>query len=337
VSLPEPGSFTVEFRTPDLTFSSVATGVAFTDPDDQVDVTLPAGRIEGVVVDENGDPVPDALVRAEGLRESESGPPGRFPLSAVARADTAGAFALDALAEAAWTLVADAGQRQSGPQLVTVGRDELRPGVRLVVEEVRPVRLVVVSEHGEPVRAAEGVLVLPYPTHGRYFRTDDQGLAELRLHPSATDATVFLSASGHSRTLLRVPIKPHIRILLPRSSGRLELVPRPSWTASDLNHLSLVASDGACMPLSTIAGFGPGPVVPTPAPGSTRELVVPDLAPGVWRLARLSDAEAMMIGMVGGGLQLPALATVTVQPGVTMRLEIEAEELPDGPRSGRER
>lgn len=326
VVLAESGSFTVEIVTADLSFSSVVAGVSFTDPEALVEIKLPEGRIEGFVVDQAGEPVANAIVRAEGVR-SDSGFVGRHPLSFAAKTDIGGGFVLEGLGPAEWTLLASAGDRESEPRLVTLGDDEVRPGLRLVVEEAQSVTIAVVSELGEPVRGAEGVLVLPFLTHGRFFRTDHQGLVEMRLPKVATVATALVAASGFSRNLLRVPLNARARIVLSRNSGRLELVPQAPWSAHDLSHLGLVAADGSGESIRTFASLGQHLTAAIPSPASLRPIVLPDLSPGIWRLVRFSGDYAELMGALqGGGLHIPALATFTIEPGATTRLQVDPLE-----------
>jgi hypothetical protein len=330
VVLPEAGTFTVEFLTADFTFSSVVGGVRFRDPTKLVAVDLPDGRIEGVVVDGQGEPVADAIVRAEGVW-----PDGAiavaWPLSSSARTDAGGRFALEALEQAAWTVLADVGDRESEPEVVMLGVDERRSGVRLVVEETRSVTITVVSEHGEPVRRARGVLFLPFRMGGRELRTDHRGLIEIEVPAWSRMATVAIGAPGLSRTVLRVSLEEQTRILLPQASGSLELVPRAPWSAHDLSHLGLISADGAGESIRSFASFGEPLAAAIPSPGSTRPVVLPDLAPGTWRLVRFTGAHAELLALLeGAGLQLPALATFTIQPGATTRLEVDPYQPPAG-------
>ena len=335
----EPGRYTLWFYSEDERFdhlSASVSGVLFEDPRDLVEVKLPNGRIEGVVVDEDGEPVPDIHVGASAIDLNESGDYDllRIPLEAGARAGADGRFALEALAKGEWELTASRDSLKSESARVSLARDEAVSGVRLVVRETLSIEVVVISEPGEPVRGAILEVFLPISDPGGFpgwarFETDQSGRAELESKPSLVgrSATVAVRATGYARTIRRVPLASRMQIVLSQLSGRLEVVPDGPWSYRDSIDLTLVSSDGAAVSLQTLAGDIDGPRLSLPWPGSTGAFVVPDLAPGSYRLVRLARTYADMVALYEGhGHRFPALATFTVQSGGTTRIEIAIED-----------
>ena len=344
--VPESGRYLCEFhaKTGDLVTS--VPEVRFEDPEEMLEIELPEGRIEGVVVNTDGEPVSEARVTASGAPRAalEQGGLRTAMLSAGTVSDADGRFALEALAESLWTLKARAGAQESEPLVTALGLDEFLPGIRLVVEDTIEIPIVVVSESREPVRGAAGTVAVPPslpwelgPT--LFFQADHQGRFGIRVPASVVDrvANVVLSAPGYSRTVLRTPLTPGTRIVLPRAYGRLELVPEEPWGMPDLLGLGLVASDGAGERVGNLGAASEAILASFPLPGTSRPIILPDLAPGTWRLVRLTStyAEALVV-LAGQGHQLPALATFTIQPGQTTRVEVPVEKRSRSKRAKKE-
>ena len=92
VPLTAPGEYDVTFRDATGQAMELSTPARFTNPAVRADVQLGAGRISGVVLDENGEPVEGATVEAErsrGLDDSTA--------EAYARTQRNGAFEIDGL------------------------------------------------------------------------------------------------------------------------------------------------------------------------------------------------------------------------------------------------
>ncbi|MCZ6793488.1 MAG: carboxypeptidase-like regulatory domain-containing protein [Planctomycetota bacterium] len=169
------------------------------DPPRTVTVRLEAGlTLRGLVVDEEGEPLPRA--RIELARAPGGGPEQR---GAASGAD--GRFEIRALGEGEWTLTAfKNGHRGGGPRRVVLPRelpDEFpqQAPFRIELPRDRPVPLRVLTADGRPLEGAEVRVRLAGFTRaalplGR-ARSDGRGIARLRGLPAEED--VELIVAGH--------------------------------------------------------------------------------------------------------------------------------------------
>ncbi len=141
---------------------------------------VPEARIEGVVVDAKGKPVPGARVAAPDFMGAATG----APWDAV-RADAEGKFVLDGLAPGEYPLIAmspTGGGALKEP--IELGLGQVRTGVTLeLTKELRYVNLRTVDEKGEPVPRCMVRLQPDKYSIGQWFRMDHEGRGQMPAAP----------------------------------------------------------------------------------------------------------------------------------------------------------
>ncbi|RPH57447.1 carboxypeptidase regulatory-like domain-containing protein [bacterium] len=164
VVLPEAGTFEIVLDKPGLYEAQVADAkgrfqnatvrrIELINPDREIRIELPAGRIAGRVTDAEGRPVARARIHAESaasLEAEEADLPGvAFTrLSATSAED--GSFAIEGAPEGSWTLVARSGDRASPPHAIRLGPDERLEGVDIEISVPGPVEEDAQEENGTP-------------------------------------------------------------------------------------------------------------------------------------------------------------------------------------------
>jgi hypothetical protein len=164
----------------------------------------PASRIQGVVADEAGKPLPDyeLFVRQAAPQGSAGGGPG----TARQIHEPRGAFSLDRLVAGAYSLEAVTVDGQRGETAVQVGGAETRTGVRLVVRRATTlVGLVVDGETGRPIEHADARL-----SSMRSFvetaRSDAHGKFVVHGVPAGTAVGIMAWADGYETTNTRTEV-----------------------------------------------------------------------------------------------------------------------------------
>lgn len=345
IRLPGPGTYLVEWFDPRRGQSTVVPEVRFEDPDEEVIVRSPRGRIEGRVVDEEGKPVREGFVGALAVTcepgaecEFERPYPG---ISASIRED--GSFALTRVAGGSYRITARAekGEVESESQVVQLPEDGRLAGVVLVLRRSRPLDLAFVSPEGLPLVAIGGqVLALRADgeVDGHRFVTDARGNATVRLRGGARGrALVLLDAPGRAIAGFRVDTGRagrHRLALPPTGSLVLRTGPRDQRTADEglggaaqlTGPLFLVGAE-ATLPLGGLVN-----VLQTGLPEG--RLRLDGLAAGPWVLVR-TPPELWLPALRGivRGEPLPGapLASFQLEPGGEVVLDLGATEPPAAP------
>ncbi len=327
VFLPEPGIYAVKIRSKDGTVETAVPAVEFEDPDTVVEIKIPDGSIEGVVTNSEGAPIAGAWVEVKGRLEDPRIDPGsvRVPIFVRSvRTQVDGTFLLQAVPPGKLNLRARKGDSSSGVDVVELAVDEGLRGVRLQVEQGVLLAGRVVDAAGRPVWGAQG-MVGATPTEmfqlvdGATFETAADGRFEVRLPPGTSGkVTIDLITPGMPMTSVRRAVGQDLKIRLPLRGGRVRLLKESelAWGDAELSHgsLVLIGEDGSCLPVF----FGLDPSS-SPIQVSRQVLILPNLAPGTWSIARgRGSVEEAFRLLHGRGIGRPPLAVFVVEPGQTV-------------------
>ena len=336
VGLPGPGLYTplVFLKGMDLGPRSLSP-VRFEAPEEEVSVHLPETALRGRVVDPEGRGL-EAVVTAEieiSNAPASDSPPG--PWSLVTASGPEGFFQLDALPAGTWALRAttleNLGtgiQRRSRPHTIQVLEDEVREGLRLVVERGRRAGGRVLRADGLPLAGARLRIEYPRPEATAFAAShavsaDSRGGFEVELSPDAPqEGTLVIDAPGRMRGTRRIRLAEDQEIVVPSEPGDVLLHPPPSgWGSGGIAGLVLVFEDGSAWALAQAASALDGSADPP--------LRIQAMHPGLWKLFRPpGEIEASDTrGILGAsGLESPAWTGFEVLPGSS--LEIELPDLP---------
>ncbi|HSM50779.1 MAG TPA: carboxypeptidase-like regulatory domain-containing protein, partial [Thermoanaerobaculia bacterium] len=348
IRLPGPGTYAVEWFDERRKQMVVVPDVRFEDPDEEVIVRVPRGRIEGRVVDEEGKAVREGSVEALGVdceigRECEIVRPTRDP-SARVRED--GSFALTRVAGGSYRLTARAekGEVESDSQVVELPEEGRLTGVVLVLRRSRPLDLAFVSPEGLPLVAIGGQ-VLALRADGELdwhqFVTDARGQATVRLRGGVPGrALVLLDAPGRAIAGFRVDTGragPHRLVLPPTGSLVLRSGPRDARDPA----VSDEGLGGAALLTGPLFLVGAEVTLPLGGLINVLQMGLPEgrlrldgLAAGPWVLTRTpQDLLFPTLRGILRGDPLPGtpLASFQLEPGGEVVLDLGASAPADGP------
>ncbi len=327
VPLEGPGTYTVRVsdlhreRLPD----AVVPEVRFEDPDDPVEIRLPEGRIAGVVVDDEGRPVPGAKIKSQSNQPVEKGT--RFnEARRLDRAQSDGEFAVAALAPGTWTLVAEAESGESLPRTFQIAADQRVDGVRLVVEQRTEIHGRVVDVLGQPVAGAHLTITPQAAAAGEvpdWTRTTTDGLGSFALATALAGRIAnfqVVTADGSAAAVLAELAKETL-VELPILSAPVAIsLPCAKRPPSISGVYVLVAQDGAFIPL-------PGVGQTEHESDSPCRFVrtIPALGAGLWHLVRVDTAAEQSMLTSGAGALLQSRGEIRSTPGAVARVRVESE------------
>ncbi|MCC6152357.1 MAG: carboxypeptidase regulatory-like domain-containing protein [Candidatus Hydrogenedentes bacterium] len=193
-----------------------------TAPVEDVTITMTKeASIAGIVVDENGQPVPSAQVIPYPVKKDQQG----FG-SPIERANEKGEFKLARLAEGEYQLQAvlgnSAGWMQNpNKEVIRVAAGESKTGVRVLADGAGGLSISgrVTGEDGKPVRDAN-ILALGPSTHAN-GRTDSDGrykVADLK----EGNFSLQVQASGYSRGILQIAAGSENADIVLKGTGKIE-------------------------------------------------------------------------------------------------------------------
>lgn len=197
-------------------------------PGDELNILLPSTRLEGVLVDEEGKPVPRAVVTAE--------PGGGGTAQQKVNQDAKGEFRFDGLEPGRYVVSAETEEAASSSTAVDLDEAQKAPPVRLVLRRHAKLRLVVTSPEGDPVPAAR-VKALPMQllqSSASLSLTERDGGVDLLMPPDTTEVGLSIGAPGFAYWFGRVAIPPNgvSTLRLARQGGTLRLE-TPAAATSD--------------------------------------------------------------------------------------------------------
>lgn len=322
VLLKRPGDYNVAVRGKSEAVRAFVRGVKVSEPDEPITIRLPEGRIEGFVVDEQDKALAGAQVSAlcaprleDTAAETEAALEAPLGIGVTTSPD--GRFELNGLDACRWLLTAQAGEKRGGPVAVRLGRNERLSGLRLRLAKGLEVLGRVLDAFGRPIGGAGLQVVMPAEPGTsipatEWLTTDSEGrFSFVTSRRTPCIANLEVAADGLPVSAFRVPTTENVEVRVPQSFGsaRFEL-PAESISDADLRWLVLVREDGAFVSWVGME-LGGAKYLPNPEKGGV--LLVPRLAPGIWRLVRISSEAALNLLASGQGASLPALATAVVE------------------------
>jgi hypothetical protein len=289
--------------------------------DVRVTVRLPAGTVEGVVVDEAGQPFTGpSFVFAHGLNDtSELG----LVQAKLLPAD-GGRFRLQGLAAGGYRIHATAPGRQSGEVEVSVKESAATAGVKLVLAAESPLSGRVIGIDGTPVAGAE-LLVFPADSpYGlvRTIRSDAEGRFTSPLPAGTREVVLRVGALGFARRLLRrtVASGTELVVQLDPVGGTLAVGPVDPHQ-DDRGGLYVINDEGAFDSLGSLLRWsalqGEGP----PSDGLAR---ISSLAAGHYRVCRAAPSEYQ--AFITGALDRRKCTEGDLPRGGELRLTLPASE-----------
>lgn len=290
--------------------------IDITSNEHDVVIAIPEGRISGRVVDANGNGVANASVRATGTQigESVQGVEGETHSTAD------GTFVLDGLSDGTWAVEARQEKRRTTPIELALSVGQQFDGVKLILSEAAKLTGQVTTTAGAP---ADGVLVILDRLGDAGFagplfaRTGADGQFSIDISESLLGQLLDLKlrASDSSVASERLRATDPLLVQLPPTGSVRLSTGKDSITAL---MTVFVADDGSnlnvafCHPKVAESGDG-------------RTLTIPHLAAGHWRYVEARTPADVGRIMRGEAAVLPALASFSVQPGVTAEVNVRGE------------
>lgn len=261
----------------------------------EIELRLPDTVLRGSVVDEQNNPIPEAIVSAMSDGEVQEG-------QIQVRTNQEGRFEIRGMLPGPTLLEADAGEdRTSDPVTVDVQGDEDSKSWILIARAQLKISGTVVSPAG-PVPGARVKAVpadMPYIT-ARSFTSDAQGHFELRLPRKTQQILMSASAPGFSFRMLRVavPENPAIVVSLEQTGGSLIVEKEPPLDLTDPNApMVYLLHGGSVEPLPILMSWAIASGSPQDGSGRT---IIPNLEPGPYQacLALPSEWAGLSFGIV---------------------------------------
>jgi hypothetical protein len=312
VLLEGPGDYTVSVQ--DAAGRSVALNraVAFADPDDEVRIELPDGRIRGRVVAASGVVLEQVTITATQQLTA--------PAAVTAtRGATDGRFELDGVAAGMWEIVAESDTARSEPAVVNLSGGDVQ-GVTLVMDPVEKVPVLVVDATGVPMRGAVVIAEFPRPDGTGLkrdaLRTNAKGIAEFRVSRAqqAAPANLVIMTPDSQVSCDRRRLAGQPSIMVPAASGEVRLTGR-RWGSPAESRRWLVSSAGCSVPFLAKSEA---------EPSGEEAMVFPKLAAGRWTYTETrtpAEVAALLTGRA-----LPSITTFTAVGGTTTRVELPTEQ-----------
>lgn len=284
--------------------------VAFDDPDKDVKIELPTGRIHGRVLDPAGTPVARANVSAS---QQIAAPAG----AAFARSAPDGTFELDSIAAGTWELVAESETERSEPVLIAVSSADIDT-VSLVVDPVMKVPVRVLDATGTPLAGA--FVTAQFPQRDRagskidVQSTNADGIAEFRVSRAQQATVINLVTMTRDRQIsceLR-RMDGEQTIIVKPGSGELRLTGR-AWGAWANVQGWLIASSGCGVPFLAKSEREPSGDI---------AIVFPRLAAGRWTYVETHSPAELTALLTGRAASLAPIKSFTIEAGATVRVSL---------------
>ena len=306
VLLDGQGEYSVRVQEPDGGGASLSRYVSFADPDDEVAIELPSGRIAGRVIDSTGAPVSGAVVSASQQLSEHAG-------AAYARNTPDGQFVLNNIESGTWELVAETKNGRGDPVAVSVDRDDLED-VTLIVEPVRTVHIRLTDITGALVREAFVSVETPQ-TGSLNWKSDirstgSDGIAEFRVSAArqSTPHNLIVATLDLRIACALRSMDADQSVILPPAFGELQLSGR-EWERSAAEKRFLLSQTGCAVPFLATRREGDA-------------IVFPKLAAGTWSYVEIRTPQELALLLTGGAPALRVIQTFTVEPGKITRVAL---------------
>lgn len=253
-----------------------------------VELRIPDTRLQGEVVDERGQPVPQAQVMIKPLERM---------LPSFARTDEQGRFELRGLQPGLHFVHAEEGESESGWFQATVDEEHETPSLRLVLQDRMTIEGLVTSSRGPVPGArilAKGELGETGAASGMEAVSGPAGEFTLKLPAGTHNVHLNVVAPGYATRMLKTQTGAGsvLEIPLEPAGGNLVL-DFGSQTSDRLKALGagLLAHNGTFVPLGTLFRWAQLQRAPQSDP---HRLVVPNMEAGEY-LVCLGDAAQTMV------------------------------------------
>jgi hypothetical protein len=288
--------------------------VLFDDPEDEVSINLPAGRIHGRVVDGAGAPVAGAVITA--TRQSSS------PAGVVfARNHADGSFTLDSVAPGPWAIAASTEGAQSEAVAVALDESDVRD-IRLIVEPIELVTVRVIDGSGAPLRDAFVTAEFLPPGAVRpsseIRSTGADGTAEFRVSRAqqATPTNLVVATSDIRLSCALRRLQGNQTVTVTPHAGEVRLLGREWGTARGVQGW-LVSSSGCGVPSLATR-------IERDRPGEAA-LVFPKIAAGTWSYVETRTPAEVAAILTGRAASLPAIRSFHVESGGSTKVVLPSE------------
>jgi hypothetical protein len=279
-----------------------------------LDLAFPDTVVRGVVVDDAGEPVPEAIVRVRNIQQIQ--------MSADFRSGDDGRFESVGLPIGRTVLMAEAFLRTSEPREVVLEEGREPPEVRLVVRKNSMLEGRVVSEDGSGVSGAK-VTAIPVEAlsmGGPILGTDAEGRFETDLPPGSHNVVLTVAAPGYAFRVLQIPLE-ETPLVVPvgHASGTLVLELPESLDLSRWDtQRPIIFHGGGVVSVYALRSWA---AFHGQRPESESRLVVPNVEPGRYAacLAPLDSVGPLLAGVnpgvpcVAGDLAISAELTLSLR------------------------
>lgn len=306
--LPRPGLWTVDVEASALGVYGHDLEVEIPEPDSSgratVAIELPDTRLYGTVLDEEGNPQPEAIVRVTG---------SDFRLTTSAETGVDGHFDLYGIEPDEVQLQAEHDGRQSGPRTTTIVEGDSVGPIYLSLRQRETVSGRILGSSRVPVAQA---FVIGYPITAAHrpasqslpnTRSSFDGEFELKVPSDTRTLRIWFLAPGYSleNELVVLPLAEPLQVTLNTTGGTVSLAGPSNGGAP------VVFVNGEPVDLFLLREWAKLLGVEQRAP----TIVVPAMPPGTYSYCSLQPSEA--IAVISGAAQPKAgsCSTATLNPG----------------------
>lgn len=319
--LPERGQY--ELQVEDPRGKRVAVVPVLTVDSPRLDISLPAARVSGLVIDASGAPVPDAAVTLRATAVKDRDVPGSIQHDQ--RTDRAGMFAIDSVPPGEWKLEARSGRRWSEAVFVGIA-DSTESRFTLALKDGATVNCRVVAEQGQGLPGVTGVgFIEPIRPQDIaegdvQFQTGPDGQFSVNVREAAGRVlNVQLFGPLFGGAALRAGLDSPCELRVPTEAGGLRV--RLSGAGPGAGGtLALMTDDGALLGISILMVAGAATIGRS---GADTIIDIPRLAPGRWHLFRVNAGQFVSRLKFGRPPDYVALGDADVIAGSTTVLRIE--------------
>lgn len=259
-----------------------------------VEIALPATRVAGVVVDENGKPAEQAFVRIVSLETQ----PREAMASVPVDPDAEGRFEAEGFSPGSLMLFADAGEfHQSERVIVEVPEDGASPEVRLVLRPMRRIEGRVVAPGGQPVPGA-AVDVTPLDAGLTFVesaaaRFDGSFVARVGAKVQRVSMTVAAPGFALRSMIVSLDDRPEIVVAVDQIGGTLELaLPATGEEETESSWPVLYNAAGVSLGLQQLTSWA---ILNGEPPEDRRLLRVPNVEGGQYTLCLATPGEQLSL------------------------------------------
>ena len=318
VYLPRDGDWSVEVETanPRAATRLPVTVAADAHGEAHVTIELPNNAVEGIVVDGNDKPMPNATVSLQHEQAASS---------TVTRTSSDGRFVFRSVPEGQVRLTAlvmvNDRQRPTDDAYLTVHDGTTYGPFTLHLQTVRQLAGKVVSPRGFIAGAQVTIMSMPgQQPYGVFTTTDTDGSFSADVPAAWETAVAIISPPGHSLRALQVPVDGRPLLLNVQTAGGDLMVRLPGENdlAVAMQNLPVFFADGLILPQHDLMRWAMGHGMQFEAPGRYN---VPNLAPGSYRVC-VGKPTIVAPGQEQRWIAQSRCKEGTLAPGATLEIDL---------------